>query len=51
VAILMTNLVRPNIYELLKSEFKVFDVLIDIGCAGDCPLYDLVDFDWIYRSN
>lgn len=36
---------RPNIYELLKSELKVFDVLIDVGCAGDYPLYDLVDFD------
>lgn len=33
---------RPNIYELLKSEFKVYDCLIDIGCSG---MQDLTDFE------
>ncbi|MDQ6762737.1 MAG: hypothetical protein M3015_08920 [Bacteroidota bacterium] len=34
---------RPNIYNLLKKEIRIFDTLIDIGCAG---LQDLVDFEY-----
>jgi hypothetical protein len=33
---------RPNIYKLLENEFRIFDILLDIGCAGLC---DLVDFE------
>lgn len=39
----MTIIHRPNIFKLLESEFKVFDSVIDIGCAG---LQDLVDFEY-----
>lgn len=39
----MTITQRPNIYKLLESEFKIFDSVIDIGCAG---LQDLVDFEY-----
>lgn len=40
---IMTLTSRPNIYKLLEKEFKVFDTLIDIGCAG---FQDLVDFEY-----
>ena len=29
---------RPDIYGLLQKEIKVYDVLIDVGCAGLCDL-------------
>lgn len=34
---------RPNIYKLLTKEFKIFDILIDVGCKG---FYDLIDFEY-----
>jgi len=39
----MSASVRPNLYELLKPEFSVFDTLLDVGCGG---LNDLVDFEF-----
>jgi len=32
---------RPNIYDLLRNEFIVFDTSLDVGCAGLCDLVDL----------
>lgn len=39
----MSTSVRPNLYELLKSEFSVYDTLLDVGCSG---LHDLIDFEF-----
>ena len=38
----MTQPYRQNIYDLLKNEFKTFEILIDVGCTG---LYDLLNFE------
>lgn len=47
----MTQSERPNIYELLKKDIKVCEVVIDVGCAGeDGPLKDLVDFEHSFKK-
>ena len=38
----MSRIIRDNLYELLKSEIRCFNILIDIGC-GD--LSDIVTFE------
>lgn len=39
----MSNSNRPNIYEILKDDFKIFDIVIDVGCG---ELYDLINFEY-----
>lgn len=34
---------RPNLYEVLKDDFKVYDSVIDVGCG---ELYDLINFEY-----
>lgn len=40
---MMMNSRRVNIFELLETEFIVFDSVVDVGCG---ELYDLINFEF-----